>query len=114
LITLAAEIPDESKTRPTQEEAFLYLQKVRKGTEGSCDRCQIARKLHTSPVSDDILAAAWSHYWRQCELFFAVPVVRDALDLLAATLRTKRAMTGEEVHALVDAEAMKAALQSIE
>jgi hypothetical protein len=47
-------------------------------------------------------------------LFFAVPVVRDALDLLAATLRTKREMTGEEVHALVDAEAMMSALESIE
>src|SRR5207244_4437582 len=113
LITLAAEIPDELKTRPTTEEAVVFLEKVRTGTDGACDRCRIARELHTPTLSDDTLAKAWSHYWRQCELFFAIPVVRDSLDRLAAELRDKRMLSGEAVHALVDVEALKAALTSL-
>jgi hypothetical protein len=46
--------------------------------------------------------------------FFAHRDVRAALDKLSAELRERRMMSGEEVHALVDAEALQAAKAALD
>jgi hypothetical protein len=115
LITLAPNVVDGRKTPPTKEVALTYLRKVRQNTHGNCDSCSIAETLRAAPavVTDDMLAEAWLDDYRKCVDFFEHPDVRAELNKLAAELREKRMMSGEEVHALVDEAALRAAFQSI-
>jgi hypothetical protein len=103
MITLAPAACDGRKSPPTKDDARLYLNKVRQNTHGSCDFCSIAEKLRAVPdnvITDDTLALAWMYYYRRCVAFFEHADVRPVLDHLAAELREKRMLTGEQVHAL--------------
>jgi hypothetical protein len=116
MITLAPAACDGRKSPPTKDDARLYLNKVRQNTHGSCDFCSIAEKLRAVPdnvITDDTLALAWMYYYRRCVAFFEHADVRPVLDHLAAELREKRMLTGEQVHALVDEAALRAAFASI-
>jgi hypothetical protein len=116
LITIAGEVA-EGTPEPSKEQCLTYLRKVSEDTCGKCDGCDIATTLRQvappEKISNDTLALAWLHYWNQCAAFLAIPDVSSALDRIAAELFTRRRMTGEEIAALVNAEALKAAYASI-
>jgi len=88
-----------------------YLRKACARTLGPCDACCIAGRLReVAPnASNDTLVEVWEAFHEKAVRFFEQDRVRAALDRLAAELRERRMMSGEEVHAMVDVEMLKAA-----
>jgi hypothetical protein len=100
---------------PPADDLAANLKQARTGHRGTCDRCQCAALLvHHFPDASD---ADLVNYWR-AEIAFAdrlleVPAVRSALHRVAAALRDKVLLTGNEVLDLVDVDELRAAVREV-
>jgi hypothetical protein len=101
---------------PTPGDVRAYLRKACKGNTGPCDSCLVSKRLReVAPhASSDTLVEVWEEFHARAVRFFERPEVRAELDKLAAVLRDRRMMPGAEVHALVNADVLRAARVAIE
>jgi hypothetical protein len=99
---------------PTSYHAVLtYADKARAGTAGQCDGCTVMRLLIQAGWSDDALIGYWRLLWSRTVALLDRIEVRIALYSVAAALRRERLLTGDQVNALVSAEALRAARETI-
>jgi hypothetical protein len=112
---IAAGIARHRLLAPRQPEIVRYLDKARQGTAGGCDSCTIAKVLLVRDLdaSDDELVERWLTYWRRCVELFDTVSFRAALGRLATALRERRRMSGADIEAVVSAETLQAARETI-
>jgi hypothetical protein len=98
-----------------RDAAARYVGKVRQQTDGNCDSCHVAARLHevAPEVSDAGILDLWETLYDRTARLFAHPVVRRELDKLTLVLQQQRCLTTEQIDEVVDASAMQAAYAEI-
>ncbi|GJD96989.1 hypothetical protein OCOJLMKI_4217 [Methylobacterium iners] len=100
--------------RPSREEVAAILDRVREHGAGRCDDCQIAHVLlDIAPLADDAAReTAWLLFYDTTYRLLDRLDVRIALGRVAAALEERVLLSGEEVEALVDVSALRAAVEA--
>jgi hypothetical protein len=110
MITIAGDV-GLNATPLDRRQPLVYLTKA---SAGDCDSCLIAKHLRqVAPGADaKTLAAVWLEFHRRALAFFARETVREALDRLTGVLRERGRMSGEDIAEIVDASALRSAIDS--
>ncbi len=100
---------------PTLEVLADYIELARAGATGSCDSCKSAKLLCKSfaGLDDDALVRAWRSAFELTAALFKTPAWRSGLFAVAGALRDRIRLTGEDIAALVDADALRAAQAAV-
>ena len=97
--------------RPPRDILANYIALGRAGTVGTCDYCKSARHLRKSfpDLSDEELVSAWIAAFDITRALFKTPEWRHALHQIVGALRDRLRLAGDDISALVDADALQAA-----
>jgi hypothetical protein len=89
--------------------APAYVGKAKEGSSGDCDGCQVARVLVQANWSDADTIAYFRTLWTRTVALFDRIEVRIAVANVAEALRRERLLSGDQVNALVSADALREA-----
>lgn|GEM_PF-3901696 len=98
-------------SHPTKDCLFDYISLAREGKTANCDYCRAARRLCEAfpSLSDGELVEVWDAVFQVTERLLRKPVFQSARYRIADALRDHMTLSGDDIAALVDVDALREA-----